>query len=101
MEFEHDSGFYESLTFCGEVSPVHAMKENRESRGIVSLIRILRTRWELVVNFTPRPLYCRERRPVPFNIRLGGPRIRPGHIIDQKNLLPLKAFKPPAVMPIT
>jgi len=86
--------------FMVRFPPVYAMKENRENRGIAPLICNLRTRWELVVNFTPRPLYSREGRLLPFNIRLDGPHIRPGPIIDQKNSFLLPAFKPRAVMPI-
>jgi hypothetical protein len=45
----------------GKIVPVHAMKAYRRSRGIAALILNLSTRWKIVVDFTPWPLYPRER----------------------------------------
>jgi hypothetical protein len=43
---------------------LQAMKVYRGRRRIAPLILKLGTRWWWVVNFTPRPLYPRERKPV-------------------------------------
>jgi hypothetical protein len=43
-----------------------AMKAQRGSRGIALLFLNPGTRWGWVVNSNPRPLYPRERVPVPI-----------------------------------
>ena len=47
-----------------EVSSVHPVKEYRVRRGTATLILNLGNKWRLVVNFTLRPLYPRERTSV-------------------------------------
>jgi hypothetical protein len=47
------------------------MKAYRVSRGMSPLILNLGTRWEWAVNFMPRPLYHRERNPVPVEQEAG------------------------------
>lgn len=47
-----------------EVSSVHPVKEYRVRRGTARLILNLGNKWRLVVNFTLRPLYPRERTSV-------------------------------------
>jgi hypothetical protein len=43
-----------------------AMKNHRESRGIALFVINLSAKWGRVVNATPRPIYPRERSPVPI-----------------------------------
>jgi hypothetical protein len=50
----------------GKVVPLHAMKSYSGRRGIAPFILNLGSRWRLVVNFTPRPLYLQEITPVPI-----------------------------------
>ena len=48
--------------------PLQAMKAYSGRRRTAPLILKLGTRWRSVVNFTPRPLYPRERKPVPTKL---------------------------------
>jgi hypothetical protein len=62
----------------GEGILVHALKASKEagSRGVAPLILNLSTRWRWVVNFTPWPLYLRERTPGTYLIEgCVGPRV--------------------------
>jgi hypothetical protein len=57
-----------------KVAPVHATKAYRRSRDAVPLILNVGSRWWLVVNFTPRPLFHRERNLLTNEYKLIGPR---------------------------
>jgi hypothetical protein len=82
--------------------PVDDVKTYRGRRRLAPLILNLGTRWsEWLVNFTPRPLYNRERTPqYRLNVRLGGPQSRSGHYGEEKNLLALSGFEPWIVQPV-
>jgi hypothetical protein len=53
-------------TKCIKFILERATKAQRRSRGIALRFLNLGARWEWVVNATPRPLYPRERYPVPM-----------------------------------
>jgi len=50
----------------GKSFPVHVMKAYRGRRGISPLILNLSARWKWMFKFTSRPLYFRQRTPVPI-----------------------------------
>jgi hypothetical protein len=55
----------------------------------------LGTSWRWVVNFTPRPLYPRGKRPgYPLDRRLGGPQSRSGRFGEEKNSWPCRDSNP-------
>jgi hypothetical protein len=63
------------------------MKAYWGSGSVVPYILDLGTRWKLVVNFTPRPLYPPGKSPwYPLYRRLGGPQSRSGHCAKYLNL---------------
>ena len=66
------------------------MQAQRESRVRAPLILNLGTRSGWVVSATPRPLYPRERAPVPIAQEAGWP---PGSVwtgVEERNLFPLQ-----------
>jgi hypothetical protein len=72
----------------------HAMKAYWGSGGIAPFFD-LGTRWRRVVNFTPRPLYPRERAPgTHLDRRLGGPQSRSGRGGEEKNSQPPPGIEP-------
>jgi hypothetical protein len=60
-----------SLLQKGKVVPVYTIQACRGRRSIAPLILSLCTEWRWVFNFTPRPLYPREREPAPL-VQLAG-----------------------------
>jgi hypothetical protein len=61
------------------------MGERRYSSTIFGLV----TKWRLVANFTPLPLYHRGKsHTYPLDRRLDGPQGRSGHGGEEKNLVP-------------
>jgi hypothetical protein len=76
----------------------HATKAYWESRGKLPYILDPGTRWKLVVNFTPRPLYSQGKSPCyPLNRRLGGPQSRAG---EEKNIQPLPGLELRIIQPV-
>jgi len=55
------------------------------------------TKWGLVVNPTPRPLYPRERDPVPIVWEAGEPQGQCGQV---RKISPLSGFDPRTVQPV-
>jgi hypothetical protein len=61
----HWKQLHEAVTVKVKFALEHAMKAHKESRSIAVLLYL--RRWMgWVVNATPRPLYPRERDPVPI-----------------------------------
>jgi hypothetical protein len=61
----------------------------------------LGTRWRWVVNFTPRPLYPREKAPCTHWIgSFVVPQSRSGHGAEEKNSQPLPTLEPPIIQPV-
>jgi hypothetical protein len=74
-----------------QATPWRHMREWRDSSTIFDL----GTRWRWVVNFTPRPLYHREKRSLcPSDRRLDGSLSRSGRRGKEKNFLPLLGIEP-------
>jgi len=73
----------------------HAMKTCWWSGGIAPRILDLNTRWRWTVSFTPRPIYTQKKNPrYPLDRRLGGPKSRSGHGVEEKNSEPPPGFEP-------
>jgi hypothetical protein len=62
------------------------MKAYRARRGIAPLILNLGTRWKIVANLTPRPLYPRARTQVHIEYKTGWEQNRDGYFGEEKNL---------------
>jgi hypothetical protein len=78
------------LSLC--LTKHHAMKTYWVSGGIASRILNLGTRWRLVVNFKPRPLYPQGKSH--WIGWVGGPQSRSGHDDGGKNFQPLPGIEP-------
>jgi hypothetical protein len=55
----------------GKVVPAHVMKACRGRRAIAPFVLNLGSIWRPMINFTLRPLYTRERNPVPIEYDAG------------------------------
>jgi hypothetical protein len=77
----------------GKFVAVHAMKACRGSRGIAPLILSLGTRYRWVVNFTPRPLFRRERTSLPFEWEAVWAPEPVWRFSKRETLLPLSGFR--------
>jgi hypothetical protein len=82
---------YVCIYYIGKVVPLHVMKAYRSSRGTAPLFRNFGSRWRLrwLVNITPRPLYTRERTPLPAEQEAGRVPAPIWSCGEQKILLPL------------
>ena len=76
------------------------MKAYGGCRGIAPLILNIGTRWRLVVNFMPRPLYSVKEPRCPLNRRLDGPQSQSGCFEEEKSVLSLPGFDPQNVQPV-
>jgi hypothetical protein len=79
----------------------HAMKAYWRSRGTVSHILNLGTRWRRVVSFTHQPLYPQGKGLLyPFYRRLGEPQSPSGHGSEGKNYQLLAGLEHPIIQPV-
>ena len=84
----------------GKVVSVRAMMASSRRTGIAPLILNIGTGWWCVINFTPWPLYPRERTKVPTEKEaMWAPQTVCG-FWKEKLLLLLRGFQPRAVKPV-